>query len=242
MFQFDTILNIVSNLTFVVLNLVFWYFITDMGFFIEGWTYNDILVFVAFSEFFFGMDGAVFQLASRFWWIIYSGALDSQLTRPIDPRLRLILLNMNHMGAVNAFLTLIFLLVVSQAKLQIGLVLLGVVVTIFANITIALVRFVCSYAGFWLGKMDAISELLDSMSWFNKYPMTILPKAIKVVFKTVLPFYFFSTFSTEVVLGKLNVTTFCYGVAGLLCNLGLWSLINWAVWEKGIARYEGING
>ena len=90
--------------------------------------------------------------------------------------------------------------------------------------------------------MDAMSELADSLTSFNKYPMVIMPKAIKVLFKTLLPFYFFSTFSVEIVIQKIDHITVIYGIIGILFNLLFWSIINSIVWKKGISRYESING
>ncbi|WP_313134216.1 ABC-2 family transporter protein [Anaerocolumna sp.] len=242
MFKIDTILNLLNSFTYLLANLLFWYLITDTGFFIKEWTYSNILVFIAFSELFFGLDSSLFYMVSRFWRMIYSGALDSQLTRPLDPRLRFILLNINYIGALNSFITFIIILIVSQSNLNISLIFVGAIIVIISNIILALIRFVLSYTAFWLGKMDAISELADCLTGFNKYPMIIMPKTIKILFKTLLPFYFFSTFSAEIVIQKIDFTTFIYGAMGILCNLIFWSIINSIVWKKGTARYESLNG
>jgi ABC-2 type transport system permease protein len=242
MFKLDTILSVMNSFTYLIANLLFWYLITDTGFFIEGWTYSNILVFIAYSELFFGLEGSLFYMVSRFWRMIYSGALDSQLTRPLDPRLRLILLNINYIGVLNSFITFIIILIVSRSDLNIILVIVGVIIVIIANVILALIRFILSYTAFWLGKMEAISELTDCLTGFNKYPMVIMPKAIKILFKTLLPFYFFSTFSAEIVIQKVDFTSFIYGTMGILCNLVFWSIINSIVWKKGTARYESLNG
>jgi ABC-2 type transport system permease protein len=242
MFKADTILNILSSLAYLAANLLFWYLITDTGFFIEGWSYKDILVFIAFSELFFGLDSAVFSVISRFWNLIYTGALDTHLMRPLDPRMRLIILNIDYMGILSSFLTFVIILLISCIKLNIILVFSGILVVFTANVVLALIRLTMSYAAFWIGKMDAMSELADCMTLFNKYPLVIMPKAVRILLKTVLPFYFFSTFSAEAVTGKISYETAGLGLFGIFISLIFWSIINRIIWKKGTARYEGING
>jgi ABC-2 type transport system permease protein len=240
-FKFDTVLRFLSNIVYIVLNILFWFLVKDAGFSIKGWTFDDILV-VAFSELFYSIESSMFGMVSRFWKVIYSGALDTLLIRPLDPRLRFAMLNINYGGILDAFIKFIILLLISRKQVSIIMILAGIIVVFFANTILALIRLFLSYSAFWFGKMDALSELADSMTQFNKYPLVIMPKFTKILFTFAIPFYFFSTFSSELVLGKLNSITLIIGILGLCVNLLLWIVLNNILWKKGRARYESING
>lgn len=241
-FPADTLLSLLSSLLYLLLNLAFWFLVNNAGFFVEGWSYGQLLVFVAFSELFFGLDGAIFGNSSRFWYHIYSGSLDVLLTRPQDPRVRFLMLNIDFLGIFTSFITFAFLLVFSGERVSLALLLLGVLFVLTADAVLGLIRFTLSYTAFWLGRMDAICELADALTWFNKYPLVIMPKAVRVVFKLLVPFYFFSTFSSELVLSKLEPGALLPGIGALLLCAALWCAINSLVWKRGLARYESING
>ncbi len=235
-------MDVISKVIYLVLNLLFWIIVQKVGFFIEGWEYEDIVVFIAFSELFYGLDGAVFTYASRFWMCIHSGVLDNNLTRPIDARVRFMLLNMDYLNLFLAFVEFIVLLLLSGKRMNALAVVVGVIVVLGANIVLSLIRLCGSYLAFWHGKISAVSEVSDCLTSFNKYPLTILPKPVVYLFKFVFPFYFFSTFSSEIVCFSMDAKRLLISATGFVCSLVLWSVLNKALWKKGLKRYESING
>lgn len=241
-FKLDTTLKLISNIVYIVSGILFWFLVTDAGFKIEGWSFNDILVFVAFSELFYSIEMSMFGMVSRFWRVIYSGMLDTLLTRPLDPRLRFAMLNVDYSGILNGFIKFSVILFIAKTRVSPIAVLAGIVVVFVANTILALIRLLLSYSAFWFGKMDAMSELADCLTQFNKYPLVIMPKVIRLLFMFGFPFYFFSTYPSELVLGKLNPRTLVFGIVCLIFNILLWTFINKILWEKGREKYESING
>lgn len=235
-------MNMISSLVFLAGSIFFWVLITDAGFSIEGWTLSEILVFIAYSELFFGIDEYLFSAASEFWKLIFSGMLETQLTRPFDPRKRFILLNTNYIGLFLTVIKFVLILVVSQYPLSFFDVLTGIAIVIISSISFMFFRFTVSYIGFWQDKMEALTEISHCLTRFNKYPNIIFPRLIQLCFTTILPFYFFSTFSAELVTDKLNSTQMIYLFAALIANLLLWAAINNVVWIRGKKRYENLNG
>jgi ABC-2 type transport system permease protein len=235
-------LDVISKVTYLALNLLFWYIIQEAGFSMEGWEYEDIVVFLAFSELFYGLDGAVFTYASRFWMSVYAGSLDNTLTRPMDARVRFLLLHVDYLSLVLAFVEFAVLLLFSGKSLNFLSVLFGVFVVVGANLILTLLRLCASYLAFWHGKMSAVSEISDCLTSFNKYPLTILPKPLVYAFKFVFPFYFFSTFSAELVCFTMETTEVLISGAGFAVLLVLWSVLNKILWEMGLKRYESILG
>lgn len=241
-FKCNTILNLLSSSIYIVANVLFWYCVSDAGFLITGWSFSDVMVFIAFSELFYSIESALFLVASRFWRVIYSGALDTLMTRPLDPRVRFIILNVNYTQIIHAGIKFIALLILARRSLSISLVLAGVLIVLVANSILAIIRLCFSYSAFWLGKMDAMSELADCITQFNKYPLTIMPKVVKMVCTFVFPFYFFSTFSTEILIHKISHQSILIGGIGMLFNILLWGSINKVLWNKGREKYESIHG
>ena len=241
-YSLDYVLDVISKVIYLALNLLFWYIIQEAGFSMEGWNYGDIVVFLAFSELFYGLDGAVFTYASRFWMCVHTGALDNTLTRPLDSRVRFLLLNVDYLSIILAFVDFTVLLLFSGKSLNVVGVFFGVLVVVGANLILSLLRLCASYLAFWHGKMSAVSEISDCLTSFNKYPLTILPKPLVYAFKFVFPFYFFSTFSAELVCFTMEVTELLVSVVGMAVLFVLWSVVNKILWEKGLKRYESING
>lgn len=241
-YSVDYLMDVISKIIYLALNLLFWYIVQEAGFSMEGWEYGDIVVFLAFSELFYGLDGAVFTYASRFWRCIHAGVLDNSLTRPLDARVRFLLLNVDYISLILTFIEFIVLLCFSGHRLNIFVVFTGALAVIGANLVLSLIRLCGSYLAFWHGKMSAMSEISDCLTSFNKYPLTILPKTLVYVFQFVFPFYFFSTFSTELLCFPIKTRELLISGIGFACLLILWSVINKILWEKGLKRYESIHG
>jgi len=241
-FKFDSVVGLVTDLFYLAANLVFWMFIFNSSYSIEGWDIHYIFVFLAYSELFYGLDSSIFSIASRFWLYVVTGTLDTFLVRPMDPRIRIVLLNVNFIGIIKSIVVFTILLILSGVDMNIFIILLGVVIVIVSNFVLMLIRLVLSYLSFKFGRVDAVTELTDSLVMFNKYPLTILPKSLIVIFKLVLPFFFFSTFSAIINIESSFSFDSMYSIIMLLGCLVFWVIINKVFWKWGLSRYESYNG
>lgn len=241
-FRFDSAVGLITDLFYLAANLVFWMFIFNSSYSIEGWDIHYIFIFLAYSELFYGLDSSIFSIASRFWLYVVTGTLDTFLVRPMDPRIRIVLLNVNFIGIIKSIVVFTVLLVISGVDMDILTIFLGVVIVVLSNFVLVLIRLVLSYMSFKFGRVDAVTELTDSLVMFNKYPLTILPKSLIVIFKLVLPFFFFSTFSALINIESSISTDSIYSMAMLLICLVFWIIINRAFWKWGLSRYESYNG
>lgn len=238
-YRTDMRINICSKVAYLAMNLLFWYIITDTRYVLAGWGYRDIMVYIAFSELFYGLDNAVFGLSSRFWRYMYSGVLDTVLVRPFEPRIRFLVLNINYVELSAAIVE--FAVLFTLAKGNWKRLLWGVLVVFAAEIILSWIRFCLSYLAFWHGKMEAVSELSDSISSFNKYPLVIMPKTTRIVFQFVLPFYFFSTYPAELVNFGWEAAG-VWLIGGIISNFVIWYALYQFLWRKGMERYESISG
>lgn len=72
---------------------IFWDSLIKKNYLIPGWGWNEIVMFMAFSELFFEIKNSITMSASRFWMLIVIGKLDTYLVRPIDSRFNFIVKN-----------------------------------------------------------------------------------------------------------------------------------------------------
>lgn len=241
-YKIDYVINLFGKVMFLLTNLLFWRVLSNIGYELKGWEYKDITVFIAFSELFYGLENAVFSMSSRFWRYIYSGNLECGLVRPVDTRIRFLLLNVDFVGLICTIIEFVAILLICHINQSVLCIIAGVILVLCSNIVLSLIRLCMSYTAFWHGRMDAISEFADSLNTFNKYPLVIMPKPVILIFKILLPFYFFSTFEAELVRGMMDAKILLTSLAMFVICLLFWICINNVIWRRGLERYEGING
>ncbi|MEG0793508.1 MAG: ABC-2 family transporter protein [Lachnospiraceae bacterium] len=242
MYKRDFVFMSISNIAFLLGSILFWYLVTNVGFAVEGWTFSKLLVYVAYSELFYGFHQNIFGIASSYWKAIYTGFFDVQICRPMDTRFRLIFLNADFGGIVFSFIKFLVILAVSKESFGIVPLLISIAVVFWASLTFALIQFIFSYMAFWLHKVEAIVEISENLTLFNKYPLDIFPLVLRSIVTVIFPFYFFSTFPAKVVLEKYAVTQIVMGVILLIANLIFWFILNKIVFQRGRMRYESIQG
>lgn len=241
-FKLDALFSFITGTIYIATGILFWYILLDLGITLKGWNFSDVMVFIAFSELFYGIETSIFGVMSRFWRVIHIGQLDMLLIRPLDPRLRFFILNIKLTGLLTAIIKFIIIIIISGKQLNILFVICGILIVLLANTILALIRLFLTYLAFWCGNMDALSELTDSLTQFNKYPLVIFPAVIKFFCMFGFPFYFFSTYPAELVLNKLNTHTLLWGSFCLCFNICFWIILNRLLWKKGRNKYESING
>lgn len=242
LYKRDFIFMSASHVAFLLGSILFWYLVTNVGFAVKGWSFSQLLVYVAYSELFFGFHQNLFAIAASYWKFIYSGALDVQILKPMDTRFRLIFLNADLGGMVFTFVKFGVILWVSGERIQVLSMLAGIFVVFLASLTFALIQFTVSYSAFWLHKVKAIVDISENLTLFNKYPLDIFPVMFRGIFSVIFPFYFFSTFSAKVVLNKWTPKEVALGVGLMVVNLAFWFWINKIVFRRGRMRYESIQG
>lgn len=241
-FKVNTLFEILTSFFYLLINLFFWKILFNLGYVLPGWTYNDTIVFIAFSELFFGLQGAIFSSLSRFWTVIISGQLDVMLVRPFDSRIRTAVLNIDYIELIKTMLFFTVLLIYSQKHINLIWLIIAITVCLISLYVFSLIQLTISYLAFFFGKVEAFNELSDSLTVINKYPVTILPKKIFNILRLILPFLFFSTFPSQIANQLLTPNAALFGVIGLMVNLIIWSIINNITWKKGLRRYESYNG
>ena len=241
-FKLNFILNVITNLMFVFMSILFWKVIYDNKYVIPGWDFKNLIMFTGFAELFFGIKNGFFATSSRFWVLIVTGRLDTLLVRPINPKLRVLIANTNIMEFVKGLAIFLSLLFLTQDNIHVGKLLIAVLMCFIAAINFALIEFCISYIAFKYGRVDAVMEIIDAMTLFNKYPLNMFPRSVFLFFVFVIPFSFLSTIPAMVGVGNMGWPMIGKFAIVLTIITVLWFAIDNYLWKKGLKKYESYNG
>lgn len=207
---------------------------------IGGWTRPQMIIFIGtFSLinalnmviYFFG----VIQLPDK----IINGGLDTYLTKPMNPLLRLTFENVN-IGSLPLVAMSILIIVYGAGQLDVpptpghiaGYVLLVLLMTLLWYDMEVILRCI----PFFLRSTYAIADRLEgSLITLNfQVPGTLYKGVWKLLFYFVFPYGIMSTLPTQMVTGALSPGGFLYGVGIVI----LFTLFTLWLWRKGLGRYQ----
>ncbi|HCZ06114.1 MAG TPA: hypothetical protein DHV12_03090 [Thermotogae bacterium] len=244
-FRASTLFSILGNALFLLVNILFWRVIyTNIEVF-NGWTIGQMYLFTAFSEFFHVFTMMFFPVAGKLWRLIYTGRLDTYLTKPVEPYVLMNILNIrmeNIFNAVPSVLWIFILINFYKLRLDILSFLMALLFNLLAVIVYSLIQMSTSTASFWFGKITAIDELSDSLVMLVNYPHTIFPLYIRILMITILPFGYASTIPALIALKMGYIGTLPSLILGAIFTIVLWLSIFKLLWKLGMKRYESYGG
>jgi ABC-2 type transport system permease protein len=192
MFRGNFIIECVTSLSWMAMNLAFYMLVFSYAESLGGWTKYQFLVFLSTTLFVNSLVQAFFMPnAEEFSELIRTGNLDFALLKPIDTQF-LISLNKVDWSALSNFFFGGALLIYSLARLeqqpgliQVVLYPLYVVcgVAIFYSLMIALAA-----TSVWLGRNQALYEFWFYITNFSRYPMEIYRGTIGSPLRTFFTF------------------------------------------------------
>jgi ABC-2 type transport system permease protein len=192
MFRGNFIIECVTSLSWMAMNLAFYMLVFGYAESLGGWTKYQFLVFLSTTLFVNSLVQAFFMPnAEEFSELIRTGNLDFALLKPIDTQF-LISLNKVDWSALSNFFFGGALLVYSLARLEQQPTLIQVVlypiyvvcgVAIFYSLMIALAA-----TSVWLGRNQALYEFWFYITNFSRYPMEIYRGTIGSPLRTFFTF------------------------------------------------------
>lgn len=222
--------------------LAFWRVVLSSFGTFEGWTLPSLIVFVAFQELFFGCCSGLFQGAMNYWWFIHSGRLETSLTRPMDPRLSAIALNVDPYQLLRSGLMFsVFIAIALHLGFPADPLRLAVaaLLALAAAVGKTLLALSVNFIAFWWQNVDALHELIGSGDHFLRVPLDVLPRALQLVFTFGVPYVFAATFPALFSAGRLSWAALLPAAAGLLTALTLLWGIQELLWRRGVRAYDG---
>jgi|GEM_PF-3974747 len=231
----------VANILFVSMVLVFWEVIySKFPNHQIGLKKEELYVYLAFVEIFHGLKQSFFPLTSKFWRIIYSGQMLSIMIRPIHPILLFLMNNLRLQQLLPPIPIIILLLIQGRAAWSFSSLISGLFVVLFGVLLVALLEITLCLFSFWITKMNALDEIVDSFMNFTKYPLTIFHYGWQIIFTVVFPFMFYTTIPSFVAILDKGISYYVLIIGILL--IGIWYLLLRLLWKKGVRSYDGFSG
>lgn len=206
---------------------------------LDGWSYYEVLFIYAFAQIPRGLDH---MLSDNLWGlslsIVRRSLFDKYLMKPINPLFYLIAEKFQT-DAFGELIVGIILLGYSINKLKISIsiqfILLLFLYIICGTVIYFAIKLIFASLAFWMRTSGAILNMVYSISDFAKYPVSIYPKAIRVIISIVIPFAFTSFFPASCCLRKDNVVELSLLIVFIAICLFKIAI---KIWNMGINKYE----
>ncbi|AQX56054.1 ABC transporter permease [Priestia flexa] len=238
-YQADMVVEVVSDLLFQAVNLIFILVVFGHTQFLNGWSREEIIFIYGF----FLVPFAVFSSFFNIWDFneryIVKGEMDRILTRPIHSLFQVILERMeleSLFGAITGVAVMIYagsILDLSFAWYDFFIFILFVLggALVYAGIFIALASI-----GFWSDARTSIMPTMYNIGNYGRYPVDIYNNVIRYVLTWILPFAFVGVYPAAYFLGREE----WYGYAFLTPVMGvIFFTLAIVLWNVGVKRYRG---
>jgi ABC-2 type transport system permease protein len=231
--------GIAMELGYLVVKILYPVVIYQSGTKINGFTPDELLIFVGTFVIITGFYAGLFMMNFFFFGnLIRDGLLDILITRPVS----LQFISTLKRSDIGNFLidftagTIMVIIGISKAGISISaLKLAGYALFIGAGAIVAYSLFLIpEILNFWFINASAIAETADSFWDFNLVPMVIYDKFIQRIGVFVLPLFVITNFPALFILGKLSPVYFLWG----LLVPALFLLITRLLWNNAIKNYS----
>ncbi len=204
---------------------------------LQGWRYDEVL-------FIYGLltlsQSLMHMFADNLWTVgwayVRTGQFDRFLVRPIDPLFHLLADRFCHDG-IGDFIVGAALVIKASTALEIAwtlprLLYLVVMVLSGGGIFIALNLITCVSA-FWIMDSLPVTKIVFETNEFAKYPLTIYPKAIRILMTWLVPYGLASFYPASFILGR-NVGLMAW-ISPLVAAVLLF--VGYRFWQYGLRHY-----
>lgn len=211
---------------------------------LNGWDFPEMIFLYALGLLARGIYTTFFFPIMRIPYLVRQGNFDRYLIRPLNPLFQILL-----QGSLTSINDLIVGLVVfSQAVRMVevtwslALVLFLVAVVVGAGLIQAAIALSVASVSFWVIKVSGLTWTVQQIqNELIRYPVSIYGRAVQLILTIVLPVAFTSYYPTSTLLGKADGSLLPAQQLGWLTPVvgALWFGLAYAVWKRGVNRYQG---
>jgi ABC-2 type transport system permease protein len=238
-YRVDFLGELVSNLIFELINLVFIIVVFQHVPFLNEWTRDEIIFIYGF----FLVPYALFTMFFGFWDFneryIIRGEMDRILTRPLHNLAQVCL---ESIAPDRIFGVISGLIIMGYAAVRLDLSftwydpILFVVLVLSSVLIYAGVYTAIAAVSFFSDSRTGIAPMIWNIQQYGRYPVDVYNKTIRFILTWVLPFAFVGVYPAAYFLRK----EVWYSYAMLTPLMGLiFFLIGLSVWNWGVRKYRG---
>lgn len=218
----------------VVIALVFQY-TTELA----GWAPYELLVVLGVHLLLGGFIRAVVQPNMQLLMDdIREGKLDHVLTKPVDAQL---LISVRQFAFWQLVDVMVGAGVVVFAVAQLGdRISLAAIATFMVTLVLGMVIVYCFWlvittGAFWIIRMEHVAELFNGLYQAGRWPVTVYPGWLRVVFTVIVPLAFAVTVPAEALTGRATGAALGLSVGFTVALAGF---TRW-FWRVGLRNYSG---
>lgn len=238
-YRLDFLNEILSDLIFQTVNLVFILVVFQHTSLIKGWSREEIIFIYGF----FLIPYAVFTTFFNLWEFqeryIIKGEMDRVLTRPAHNLFQVMLETMEPESMAGAVTGLI---IMGYASVEMGLSwawydpIVFVILVLSGVLLYGGVYTAISAIGFFTDSKTGISPMIWNIQNYGRYPVDIYNKVIRFFLTWILPFAFVGVYPSAYFLKKTEL----YMYVWLTPLMGIvFFILGLSIWNLGVKNYRG---
>lgn len=232
-FRANFLIEVVSSMSWMIMNLGFYVLVFRYASDIEGWSKYEFFVFIATTMFVNSLVQAFFMPnAQELSELVRTGGLDFALLKPIDTQFLVSLRRVNWSSLGNFGIALVLLLyslpqidgfelTLTKVLLYPLYVLAGVAILYSVMITLAA-------TSIWLGRNQSLYDFWFYITNFSRYPMEIYDgrwgTPLRNIFTFIIPILIVINVPAGILAKPLDENNAGYGLAGFAIVATLFSL------------------
>ena len=238
-YRTDMFVEIISDLLFQGVNLIFILVVFGHTDILAGWTRAEIIFIYGFFLVPFALFASFFNIWDFNERYIVKGEFDRILTKPIHSLFQIVLERVELeglFGAVTGGIIMVYAMNDLDLSLQWYDPLLFVLFVLGGMLVYAGIFVLIASISFWSDGQTSIMPMMYNISNYGRYPVDIYNKVIRFILTWIIPFAFVGVYPSAYFLGKSewNSYAFLTPVIGI-AFFGI-SII---VWNAGVKRYRG---
>lgn len=238
-YRMDTLVEILSDLLFQAVNLIFILVVFGHTNLLNGWSREEIIFIYGF----FLVPYAFFTSFFNIWDFneryIIKGEMDRVLTRPIHSLFQIVL---ERMELESLFGVITGLAIMFYAGYQLDLSIawydpfIFILFVIGGTLIYASIFTMIACISFWSDSKTDIVPMIYNIGNYGRYPVDIYNNVIRFVLTWILPFAFVGVYPAAFFLGREDwyVYAFLTPIVGIA-----FFTVAILLWNKGVTKYRG---
>jgi ABC-2 type transport system permease protein len=218
----------------VVIALVFQY-TTELG----GWSPYELLVVLGVHLLLGGVIRAVIQPNMHLLMDdIREGKLDHALIKPVDAQLLVSVRQFALWQLVDVVVgagVILFAVVQLPGRVEVAGVAAFVVTLLLGIVIVYCFWLIITTGAFWIIRMEHVAELFNGLYQAGRWPVTIYPGWLRIVFTVLVPLAFAVTVPAEALTGRATAGTVALALG---FTLAIVAATRW-FWRLGVRNYSG---
>ncbi|MGD6776669.1 ABC transporter permease [Sutcliffiella horikoshii] len=238
-YRADLVVEILSDLLFQAVNLVFILVVFGHTQFLSGWSREEIIFIYGFFLVPFALFSAFFNIWDFNERYIVKGEMDRILTRPIHSLFQVVLERMELESLFGVF-TGVAIMIYAGNQLDLTFAwydyLLLIIFVLGGALVYAGIFVLLASIGFWSDARTSIMPMMYNIGNYGRYPVDIYNNVIRFVLTWILPFAFVGVYPSAYFLGRSE----WYGYAFMTPFIGVaFFVLAVFVWNVGVTKYRG---